>query len=79
MENLGKLSFFEDLSDGELDCGTGTKPVVAPSITERANCRARNLRGICKDMVLPDDAMLDWFSASSKILLENHSLAQFQP
>ena len=43
MENFGKLSFFEDLSDGELDCGTGTKPVVAPSITERANRRARNL------------------------------------
>ena len=47
MENFGELvpdSFFDDVSDGELECRpASTEPVVASSIMERANRRARNL------------------------------------
>ena len=63
MENFGELvpcSFFDDLSDGELECRpASTEPVVAPSIMERANRRARNLRDICKDRMLSEDSILD--------------------
>ena len=80
MENFCELvpdSFFEDLSDGQLECGpASTEPVVAPSIMERVNRRARNLRDICKGTVLPK---ILCFSASPKKLSENYSLAQFQP
>ena len=62
-------SFFDELCEGELECGLATEPVVVSSILEQAKRRARNfnLRDICRDMVLLDDSMLDWLEDPSSV------------